>query len=120
MKKLFIAAVVVASLGMSSCTTIEKTASVENINTEVVAAAKADLVVSEKKISFTYDVPKKERKAGNKNAVQCAVAEALKANGDADVLVAPQYVIKKRKGTVKTVTVTGYPATYKNFKVVGK
>ena len=50
-----------------------------------------------------------------------AVYEALKENGNADVLVNFQYqatVTKKlwfnRK--VQKVVITGYPATYKNFK----
>ena len=43
-------------------------------------------------------------------------------NGNADVLVESQQEIYVRQGLlgkkIKSVTVTGYPATYKNFKSV--
>ena len=48
--------------------------------------------------------------------------EALKANGGGDVLIETQEAIVKRSGLflrkIKSVTVTGYPATYKNFRNV--
>lgn len=116
MKKIFIAALVFAAMGITSCSSIRKTATVEEINTEVTAVTYADLEISPKKISFFYKPSKAERRAGADNAINCAVAEALKANGNADVLVAPQYTIKKRKGDVKEVTVTGYPAYYESFR----
>lgn len=43
-----------------------------------------------------------------------AVSQAIKAAG-ADVLVEPTYNIVSQRGT-STVTVTGFPATYKNFR----
>lgn len=116
MKKIVLAALVFAAMGLTSCSSLHKTATVEDINTEISATSYADLVVSPNKISFTYKPTASERRGGEKNAIRCAVAEALKANGNADVLVAPQYIIKKKKGNVKEVTVTGYPATYKNFR----
>lgn len=109
-------ALVVAALGITSCSSIHKTASVEEINTEVFAVNQADLDVASQKISFFYKPSKAEKRGGEKNAIRCAVDAALKANGNADVLVAPQYVVKKRRGKVKEVTVTGYPAVYKNFR----
>lgn len=116
MKKILLSvAVIAAMMGASSCSSIHKTATTESINTEVIAFSEADLEVSPKKISFFYKPSSAEKRGGEKNAIKCAVAEALKANGNADVLVAPQYVIKKKRGKVKEVTVTGYPATYKNF-----
>lgn len=118
MKKIIYAAVAVLALGITSCSSIHKTASVEEIETGVAAFSAADLNISSSKITFTYKPSKSERRGGNKNAIDCAVAEALKANGNADVLVAPQYEIRKRRGNVKQVTVTGYPATYTNFRVV--
>lgn len=116
MKKLILSVAIIATMvGMSSCSSIHKTATTETVNTEVVAFSEADLEVSPQKISYFYKPSKSEKRGGEKNAIRCAVAEALKANGDADVLVAPQYVIKKKRGNVKEVTVTGFPAHYKNF-----
>lgn len=43
-----------------------------------------------------------------------AVSQATKTAG-ADVLVEPYYTIVNQRGT-STVTVTGFPATYKNFR----
>lgn len=118
MRKVILAVLTVMALGITSCSSIHKTAAVEEISTGVAAYSTADLNISPNKISYTYRPTKAERRGGNKNAIECAVAEALKANGNADVLVAPQYEIKKRRGNVKQVTVTGFPATYSNFRVV--
>ena len=59
------------------------------------------------------------RRCGQKAVIATAVAEALKANGNADVLVGFQYEIKKTRNffgrnNIKYVTVEGYPATYVN------
>jgi hypothetical protein len=51
------------------------------------------------------------------NVVNNAVTDALKQNGNADVLVHMTYdATLKKRGKVKKVVVSGYPATYKNFK----
>lgn len=115
MKKVVLAVAVVAAMMATSCSSIHKTATVENVNTEIISLNTADLEVSNKKVTFFYKPSGAEKRGGNKNVIECAVAEALKANGNADVMVAPQYIIKKRKGKVKEVTVTGYPAHYTNF-----
>jgi len=47
---------------------------------------------------------------GRNNALRAAIASA-----QADVLVAPTYTVE-RDGSNLTVTVTGYPATYKDFR----
>lgn len=116
MKKLFIVAV--AAIALSSCSTITHTASVEPVNTEVYNRSNADLNVSTQKISYTFTPNATYRRAGEKAVKAAAVAKALEANGKADVLVAPQFEVKKTRGLfstkVKYVTVTGYPATYKN------
>ena len=60
------------------------------------------------------------RKGGYQNCINAAVREALLQNGNADVLVEMQNTVVEREGLmgrkVKTVTVTGYPATYKEIK----
>ncbi|MDE5871821.1 MAG: hypothetical protein K2H22_07760, partial [Muribaculaceae bacterium] len=70
---------------------------------------------------YKYIPNRPVRRSGEKNVIKAAVAEALKANGDADVLVAMQYEIKIKKGffgqkTIKYVIVKGYPAKYTNIK----
>jgi hypothetical protein len=78
------------------------------------------LVVSPKKISQRYIPTKQERAGGLNFVVTNATAAALRANNNADVLVAPQYdanykVIFGHK-KIKSVTVYGYPATYTNIR----
>ena len=92
------------------------------VETSLVSAASADLEISNQKISYTYYPKKADRKSGFKHILNNATAAALKENGNADVLVERQYeaVVKKRlirKDKVKSITVTGYPGTYKNFQV---
>ncbi len=110
-------------LAATSCSTITHTSTAIPVNTEVRSIANADLQVQQKKISFTYKPNKAIRRGGDKNCIKTAVAEALKANGNADVLVGMQYEIKKTrnffgKSSVKYVTVEGYPAKYVNIQPI--
>lgn len=106
-----------AALVLTSCKTlVTKTSAIQPITTRVISApVEADLDVSENKITYTYT---HLNGGGEENAKSCAVSEALKQNGDADVLVAPQYTVRKDGKKVKSVIVSGYPAKYKNFKQV--
>lgn len=77
----------------------------------------ADLVVSPNKITYTYRPTDDVNRGGEANVINTAVRQALEANGRGDVLVEMQYTLKKSgKKNVKEVTVSGYPATYKNFR----
>lgn len=118
MKKQVLFAAAAAVLMLSSCSTITHTASTEAVDTEVFNRSNADLNVSTQKITFTYNPDAAHRRAGKKAVLRAAVAKALEANGNADVLVAPQYEVKETRGLfttkIKYVTVKGYPATYKN------
>lgn len=124
MKKKFILAVAaIATLGLVSCSSIRHTATTKPVDTEVVSHTTADLEVAPQKISYTFRPSKAVRRTGEKAVIKTAVAEALKANGNADVMVGFQYEIKKTrnffgKTNIKYVTVEGYPATYKNFSTV--
>lgn len=117
MKKILLVAVV--AMALCSCSTITHTASVEPVNTELYNRSNADLNVSSNRIKYTFTPNDTYRRAGEKALKAAAVAKALEANGNADVLVAPQYEVKKTRGLfrtqVKYITVTGYPATYKNI-----
>lgn len=118
MKKQILFAAAAAVLMLSSCSTINHTASTESVDTELFNRSNADLNVSSQKITFTYNPDEAHRRAGKKAVLRAAVAKALEANGNADILVAPQYEVKETRGLfstkIKYVTVKGYPATYKN------
>ncbi len=124
MKKYLILGVAsIATLGLASCSSIRHTATTQPVDTEIVSRNTADLEVAPQKISYTFRPSKAVKRTGEKAVITTAVAEALKANGNADVLVGFQYEIKKTKNffgktSIKYITVEGYPATYKNFKTV--
>ena len=118
MKKYLFIGFAVAS--MASCTTITKTARTESIPYTMYNANVADLEVGER-ITYTLRPSDAIERAGLPNCKKAAIQEALNANGNADLLIEPQFVIEtKRKffgGTdVISVTVSGRPAKYKNFR----
>ncbi len=118
MKKIFV--VIAVALSVASCTTTKKTAASLDVNDVLKSETTADLVVSGKRISYTLEPSKSVRRAGMNNVKAYAVSEALKAFGVGDVLVEAQFETGVRRGLfgkkIKSVTVTGYPATYKNFR----
>ena len=123
MKKFFLLSVL-ASAMFVSCTPITKltnTATHRNVNVlEPVAAVFADLDVSPTKISFFYIPSKTVVNAGFDNVIDSAVREALLANGNADVLIGLEKQIKYTpEGTIESITVSGYPAKYVNFRSPG-
>lgn len=117
-KKIIVAAL--AALTLSSCSTLYQSASQAEVTSPVAAAALADLDVSSEKISYTLVPTRKVRKGGLQNCINTAIKEALKANGNGDVLIETQQAVVQRAGLfackIKSVTVTGYPAKYKNFR----
>lgn len=117
MKKsiLFLAIAVIA---LSSCSTITHTATTYNVDTEIYNRTTADLKISDQKITYTFNPTDMYRRAGDGAVKRAAVAKALEQAGNADVLVAPQFEIKKKRGLftskILQVIVTGHPATYVN------
>ena len=99
---------------------VKKTATTVDVNNAMNSSSIVDLEVSERRVSYTYFTEKSVRRGGLDNIYAVAVKEALKENGNAEVLVAPEFETRIRKGMfgrkVKTVIVTGYPAKYKNFR----
>ena len=88
--------------------------------TEPVVAVFADLDVSPNKISFFYIPSGTVVTAGPQNVIDSAIREALMANGNADVLVGLEKQIKySGDGNIESITVTGYPAKYVNFRSPG-
>ena len=106
---------------MSSCSTVYKTASSRDVSAPIVSAAYADLEVSNSKISYTLRPDAKIARGGVQNCVNVAINEALKEHGG-DILIETQNAIVSTRifgfGRIKSVTVTGYPAVYKNFRTV--
>lgn len=103
-----------ALLVFSSCSAYRmKTVKTTDIaNTGVIQTpVMVDLDVSETKVSATVTSEPGQSIEDVKNS---AVAAALKTVG-ADVLVEPVFEIEKVGGKT-TVTVTGFPGTYKNFR----
>jgi len=98
---------------LTSCKSYSKTAVSSDIHgpTVIQKPVVADLDVQEKKVSGTATAKGSKRVSELK---EMALNDALtKAN--ADVLIEPRYEIST-SGNNSTVTVTGYPATYKNFR----
>ena len=120
MKKSFLlGAALCAALSFTSCSSISHTASTKAVDTNLNDVTTADLVVSDKVVSYTFTPDGAHRRGGEKSMKAAAINKALEANGGGDVLVAPRFEIEKRRGLfstkVKSVTVKGHPATYKNF-----
>lgn len=105
------------ALALSSCSTTRHTAHYESVDTKVYNLTVADMDVSTARVSKTTSW-----NWNPLNTVSLAVeknntsAEILEEAG-ADVLVEPQYVVKRR-GLFRggSVTVSGYPAKYKGFR----
>lgn len=123
MKKIVLLLAFAATL--TSCSVVRtQTSRSMNVDSSVTSNTAADLNVAQTKISYKYVPSRKEGKGMSEaNIKSKAVANALKDNGSADVLVATQYEIVKRRGFLsfvsrtREVIVTGYPATYRNFTV---
>lgn len=105
----------------TSCTTITKTATTANVPSSLLSSTVADLEVGPQRVSVTInDVPKSIRRGGMANVKRAAEAAALEKY-KADVLVEAEYVIEQENRfifgkKVKSITVSGRPATYKNFR----
>lgn len=119
MKKLTIAAFAGIVVFVASCTTVERTAT----TTPVQASVKqyptvADLDVKPEKVKRTenwnfslFNIGRPSLAQRKKNLVADMVEGAK-----ADVLVEPQYSYTKKLFGPRSLTISGYPATFKNFR----
>ena len=108
------------AFALTSCVTTNKTAKTADFSTETFNATVADLEVSDKRVTATLNpVPAEVRRGGMKNIKKTVEAKALEENGNADVLVNPEFTYTVKRGffskKVTSMTVTGRPAKYKNF-----
>lgn len=112
MKKVIFAFAACALL-LGSCGSIHRTsATTVSVANSVAAVALADLEVGPR-VTYVYTTTGEDRTGGIENCKRAAVAALLKANGNADVLVAPEY---SYKGDMKSIEVSGRPAKYANFR----
>jgi predicted small secreted protein len=115
MKKIFL--ILLSATLFTSCNMLERTTSsrTQDIN-------KGDIVQKPLLVDLNVQETKVTGSAIGKTTSNIeqlkkeAVANALKT-ANADILVEPKYVIENTNRSI-TVTVTGYPATYKNFRQI--
>ena len=113
-----VAVSVAAMLGMNSCTSISNSAYTKVVDSSISNRSYADLEVSNKVITYKYEVDWAHSRAGEKSCKAAAVSAALQANGGGDLIVNPQFEVKKHRKffgkKIEYVIVTGHVATYKN------
>ena len=107
----------VAVLALSSCSTITHTSQTASVDTQLYNLTVADMNVSPKKDSVTVDWKWNPLSTVSLKAQKETATHTLLNRNDADVLVEPQYIVSRR-GIFRggSVTVTGYPATYSDFR----
>lgn len=122
MKKATYIFVVATALAMTSCTTIKKTSSTSEINTNIYQyPTVADIEIMPKIkynvewgfVPFNWGQPPIETRKGN------MMADVLKSN-DADILLEPQFIYEKTSYGKRSLTVIGFPAKFKNFRKASK
>ena len=122
LKKFLFVFATIAMLGLTSCTTTLNSAKQKDFSSSAITATFADLEVSPRKITYTLRPTSEERRGGDINVINTAIRKALEQNGGGDVLVELQTTVKVSRGLftskISEVTVSGYPATYKNFRSV--
>ena len=120
MKKTFGFLILMFAFLLTSCQTQLKTARTAVTESSLRSVAVADLEVAPERITYTLKPSNDIRRGGFDNVKQAAEQAALTENGNADVLLDPQYVITKKRslfGTkISSITVSGRPAYYRNFR----
>ena len=102
----------------ASCSTTTKTATSLDVPNSIHSSNTTDLIISPTKVSLNnWEPTKKIKNGGKENVKKAAIAELLQQNGNADVLVAPQFEYTSKRGSIKRISVSGYPARYTNFQV---
>lgn len=122
MKKILFLSLIFIALTATSCKAILATAEYKDPTTFLRNVTVADLDVADERISFTFVPSRDVRRGGNQNVIKAAIREALRVNGGGDVLVDLEYItvistylILPWLSPISEITVSGYPAKYKNF-----
>lgn len=120
MKRFFVVAAV--ALILSSCSLHRaNVASTPVYSPAVETLTMASLEVSAKKISYKYTPVRRDSKSLSvEQLVKNAIYAALQENGNADELIEVNYYVSTKFGLfgkrVKSISVSGYPAYYVNFR----
>lgn len=118
MKKKTLLVLACASLLVTSCVTVRKTATTVAVNTEVNqfptvvdldVQPKVEVTTTWSFRPFNLGEPSYNVAKGN------LIAETLKEK-NADVLLEPQVIFQKTSFGERKMTISGYPASYKNFR----
>ena len=116
MKKLVLFVFAVAMLASCAVQQQNTKARLSEVQTSIVAPVVADLEISQTKITYTYNPTSAEiRKTDLNTIINNAIAWALEENGNADVLVNASCRTTYSGDKLKTIIITGYPATVKEF-----
>lgn len=109
--------IALAAMALTSCSTVSHTASVQPVETQISSMTVADLTVDTTKVTKTVGWSWTPLRSVSMSETKTNAAGELLMEADADVLVEPQYVVKRR-GAFRggSVTVSGYPARYHNFR----
>lgn len=104
-----------------SCAVNQANIKTANVKAPILSATVASLKVEAKPITFSYEPNKTERKALSVDQlIENAQYLALQKHGSGDIMVQVSYNLDMKKGLIKKikkVTITGYPATYVDFRV---
>ncbi len=112
-----------ATMLFASCAVNRAGVQTTTVQPEIEAKTKATLVVSPKRVSYTYVPTKTNAKTLTiDQLVQNATYMALQANGNADVMVKVNYNVVMKWSffgkRVKSISISGYPAHYRDFREV--
>ncbi|MCM1004685.1 MAG: hypothetical protein NC402_00110 [Prevotella sp.] len=114
-KKLVFCATAACALILTSCGSFKSTTTTAtkfDVATAIGSVNVADLEVGNR-VTFRYTTTDNDRAGGANNCKDAAVSALLKQNGNADVLVSPEY---SYDSDMKVIEVSGRPASYKNFR----
>ena len=108
-------------MALTSCSTVSHTASTSTVDTKICNLTVADLEVNATKVAKTVDWKWSPLRSVSMSETKDNASGELLMEAGADVLVEPQYVVKRR-GAFRggSLTVMGYPATYRNFRSMTK
>lgn len=128
MKKILFLSLMFVAFVATSCKITDASATYQQPSNYINTATVADLDVSNERISFTFAPNNKVRRGGSQNVIRAAIREALRRNGGGDILVDLEYITVSQApllsyifglSPIREVTVSGYPAKYKNFHNLG-
>lgn len=119
MKKYLV--ILAAAAMMASCSITKHSVNVLDVTNPIVTTTVASLEVEKTPITYVYTPSKRECKALSfRELLNNAQYLALKEHKRGDLLVQVSYSIKAKRVAgilfVKEITISGYPATYKDFR----